>query len=401
MDVNIAPTEPCHCIHASSCLGVLASDAAMPSSWADSAMACPVILFGLTVRIVLTRRDFMEAPRDLDVAELWSGVGSTVRAATARGLTAVPFDIGRCPGVTDSGGPGTEDITSTAGFLKALQFVVRLRCGGLLVMAPVCSSFGFCNMRNTKRKRDNVRGDESYPAVQKGNLMADIASFFLCIAVSRAVHVVIENPAGSMLFRYIEPVTGLFTGLKYGIADRCAYDTAAPVGQRVKKPYKFLVSGPWLQSSLRKCTCPGGTHETLMQVNEKGQVTGKTDLLRASAAYPAALGAAIIAAWLGAGALPDVQGSSIKGSQGATAQRAHSITCRAAIPAGHPAGADQSGLEPDEDPWEGIPEIAEPESAEEQSDHAKVDAKTYLDLIADPWQGATSSPESDADPWHE
>jgi hypothetical protein len=52
--------------------------------------------------------------RDLDVVELWSGVGSIYKAAVRKNLRAKPFDIGREPGVTDR----TEDITSPTGVAK-------------------------------------------------------------------------------------------------------------------------------------------------------------------------------------------------------------------------------------------------------------------------------------------
>lgn len=118
-----------------------------------AAKQCQLKLFGNTVKSILEANDLRD--RDLDVVELWSGVGSIVKAA--RNHVAVPFDINRRPGVTDLEGPGNEDITSPAGFNKALDYVLRLRPSGLLFMAPVCSSFSFCNMHNTKRNRDNVR----------------------------------------------------------------------------------------------------------------------------------------------------------------------------------------------------------------------------------------------------
>jgi hypothetical protein len=52
--------------------------------------------------------------RDLDVVELWSGVGSIYKAAMRQNLRAKPFDILREPGITDR----TEDITSPTGVTK-------------------------------------------------------------------------------------------------------------------------------------------------------------------------------------------------------------------------------------------------------------------------------------------
>ena len=330
-----------------------------------------MVLFGLTVATVLSAPDTASLPRDLDVAELWSGVGAIVHAAVSHGLRAAPFDKFRCLGVTDVDGPDTEDITTNFGFRRALRNVLSLRRGGLLCMAPVCSSFGFANMRNTKRNRDNVRGDESYPAVKQGNLMADIAAFLMCVAVARHVHCCIENPAGSMLFTYLSPITSLFPGLDFGTADRCAYDTK-PLGQRSKKPYKFLTSGPWLRPGLRKCTCPGSAHESLMVANDRDQVTGRTALLRASAAYPAALGEAIVDAWLAADTLPDVPVSDVQRSSGAAAKRTRCVPAREAHPRVHPPPGDWPGTDFQEDPWVASGEETVPESTK--------------DVHEDPWE---------------
>lgn len=172
----------------------------------DLARECPLILFGVSVAQALDEMDALAAARNLDVVELWSGVESVTRAARATGFRATSFDLVRVPGVTDVGGPGSEDITTAVGFRKALSYVARLRPGGLLAEAPVCSSFVFPNSSNTKRKRDNIAGDLKYPPVQLGNLMANIAAFFLVVACARGVHGFLENPAGSLMFHFLQPV---------------------------------------------------------------------------------------------------------------------------------------------------------------------------------------------------
>lgn len=351
----------------------------MSLSHMDAALACPLALFGHTTRDVLSQPDLLMMQRDLDVAELWSGVGAIVEGA--RHLKAVPFDISRCPGVTDVDGPGTEDITSEVGFKKALTYVLRLRPSGLLFMAVVCSSFGFCNVSNTKRNRNNVRGDESYPAVQKGNFMADIAAFFLCIALARNVHVVIENPSGSMLFRFLAPITSLFGGLEFVTADRCAYEIRSAGQITFKKPYKFLVSGPWLQNQLRKCCCPGGQHEALMQVNDKGHITGQMSKLRASAAYPPSLGKAIVEAWSRAAPPSNVQESSVQSRRPKRARLARSSS---------------SATLPD-NPWGAEPDDVQSQGSEHDR-HANLDAQVDAHAGGDPW--GASSPSED-DPWPE
>ena len=116
---------------------------------------CSLLIFGLTVSSVL---DSASEQRNLDVAELWSGVEAIVSAARVAGLTAEPFDKFRVPGVTDTDDPDTtEDILLEAGFRRALRLVLRLRPGGLLWMAPVCSSWNF----HKSQKYDENQGPGS------------------------------------------------------------------------------------------------------------------------------------------------------------------------------------------------------------------------------------------------
>jgi hypothetical protein len=344
----------------------------MPSTHMDAALGCPLELFGHTVRDVMTDPSLSDLQRDVDVVELWSGVGSIV--AAAQEYKALPFDIARCPGVTDVAGPETEDITCQLGFEKAMKYVFRLRPSGLLFMAPVCSSFGFCNMRNTKRNRNNVCGDESNQSVRTGNLMAHIAAFFLCIALARDVHVVIENPASSLIFSFIMPITDAFAGLKFAYADRCAYDLRRPGQLSFKKPYKFLVSGTWLESNLRRCSCKDGKHDALMLKNEKGQVTGRQELLKASAAYPPALGKAIVTSWL---ASPPV--SHITGSGSPRWQRKSKKARLAASRSRTNHGVQESRCHTDDDP-----ESIEPENAGEDQN---------------PWGAGPWSSDAEGGPW--
>ena len=73
---------------------------------------------------------------------------------------------------------------------------MRLKPGGLLWEAVVCSSFVFANSSSTKRSVTNPYGDTEYEQVSKGNMMADIAAFFMALTNSRGVEVCLENPAG-------------------------------------------------------------------------------------------------------------------------------------------------------------------------------------------------------------
>lgn len=300
----------------------------MPAS--RSALAkqyCTIVLFGFTIA------DFLDDPcvRDHHVVELWSGVASIVRAAHKKGLTAVPFDKFRCSGVTDE----SEDILTKDGFCAAVRCVLSLVVGGLLWMAPVCSSFGWMNKKNCKRSaQNNWKGDETYPSVQEGNLGADIACFLFWLAWAREVQVGMENPSKNDFWKYGSVVyllehLQLFTTLTH----RCAFDTAR-FGDRPLKQYKFVATGQWIEKTARACRCPNGVHKSLIIKNAHG-VTGIPAELKASGAYPRKLGIAIIEAWDGR-----FSGSEV-GSGVAVHRQSNSSRKRWAQP-----GSDSSDVQP-------------------------------------------------------
>lgn len=143
--------------------------------WTSTACQCTVAAFGLTVAAVLNDSRWFDLARDLDVVELESGVEAVTRAGLERGHRAVAFDILR--------DPINEDILSKGGFHKAVSLVMRLRAGGLLGQAPVCSSWVGLNTKNTKRTKDNYQGNESYEPVRLGNRMAEATMLLMALAI--------------------------------------------------------------------------------------------------------------------------------------------------------------------------------------------------------------------------
>ena len=62
----------------------------------------PWVLFGLTVLGVLQDVSLTDCMRDLDIVELFCGVGVVWQAGRTAGYHAVGFDKARVPGVTDT-----------------------------------------------------------------------------------------------------------------------------------------------------------------------------------------------------------------------------------------------------------------------------------------------------------
>ena len=75
--------------------------APVPNAIAVFQLCTTLAVFGISVSTVLEDPAFANIERNLDVVELWSGVGTVVAAGAARGLQGLPFDKDREPGVTE------------------------------------------------------------------------------------------------------------------------------------------------------------------------------------------------------------------------------------------------------------------------------------------------------------
>ena len=245
------------------CLGVLVhlADMADEKFQLLGLIKAPKV-FGLTPCDVLK----WPAERDLDVVELWAGKESVANAGRSLNLEVAAFDILRKP---------EEDITSLSGFRLALALVLRVRRFGLLHMAPVCSSFGFMNSSRCQRDEANrFAGDLSYEKVHEGNLMADIAAFFLFVGWARDVHCSIENPIGSTIFKYGGVAVAVDKlELVESLVYRCSYDEA-PMGERYLKGFRFLATSAWIDNIRRPCECEPRCHSPTVTKLDLGAVRG-------------------------------------------------------------------------------------------------------------------------------
>lgn len=277
-------------------IGILCSE--MPKA---CSLLTTLVIFGISVQDVL-QDSTPDVARNKDALDLFCGAAAIHRAAVDSGLASTAFDKFRVPGITDSGKAGlTEDLSSKSGFMRALELVKQLRRGGLLVMGPPCSSFVVLNAKNCQRNaQNNYQGDLKYPPVQLGNLLATAAAFLMTVACMRGVEVVFENPPSSTIWKFpiVKQVLDSFVQ-RSTCTPRCAWSTE-PWGKRMLKRFKFACTGTWISDIRCKCRCPGRRHLRLtgrVWRNGKFRFTGKGLALKKSAAYPDALGKAIVNAW--------------------------------------------------------------------------------------------------------
>ena len=232
------------------------------------ALTCTIVLFGLyTVSSVVGDPAWATVPRDLDVVELWTEAETIVKAAAATGLKAEGYDILKNV---------SQDLTTASGFQGALRLVMRLKPGGLLAMAPDCSSFGFGPSSLSGRKKGFFEGDTSQNFARRGNLQANVAAFFLHLAVARRVEAFLENPSGSMMFSYLASTSSLLCWLVKAFGDRCAYITREQQNtENYYKHYKFFATGDWISAAMRTCTC-SVRHVPLMDEGPNGENNGNS-----------------------------------------------------------------------------------------------------------------------------
>lgn len=248
---------------------------------------CPLKIHGYSVQAVLLNPRWSSLARDLDLADFWGGAGAITSAASAAGLNAAIFDWEH---------NARMDFFSEEGFCQAVDLAMRLRPGGCLAMGPTCSSFGFGPTSVTGRKASNFGGSPDCEAVRRGNFEAEVACFFLFLAVARGVHAWIEQPAGSMMFSYLDGALKLLPFLVSICTPRCFY-SREPLGKRFFKKYKFLATGDWIVQIAADCPCGKRGHQPLMSTDADGKKTGIRSSMRESQVYPADLGIALVQAW--------------------------------------------------------------------------------------------------------
>ena len=229
--------------------------------------------------------------RDVDVAELWSGVGNIQRAASSSGFQAVSFDLRNSP---------AQDMRTAGGFLAAVSLISKVKVGGLAWLAPPCSSFCYLCSVSTKRNRQNLYGDESVAKVREGNYMATAAMLFFCLAYVRGVQVVVENTRGNFFWRFppVERVLRLLDTFSTNCS-RCRFSSRKM--KKYGKAYHFASTAPWVQELEAKCQCtephaPLVVHSTSKA--GKKQVTGLGAALIESGAYPLPLARKVVRVWV-------------------------------------------------------------------------------------------------------
>eukprot|EP00438_Fugacium_kawagutii_P023950 Skav213220 [mRNA] locus=scaffold369:39750:40871:+ [translate_table: standard] len=250
---------------------------------------------GFTVESILANLAFTSLPRNIKVAEIFSGVGSIYKAAKKKKLEAVEYDNKR-PGAISA---DAEDFLSEEGFINAIKILMQVEEGGVYFLAPWCGPWMFLNKSNTKRtKSNNYWGDEANSSVQQSNNMMTGVVILMQAAAARKVLPGMENPVKSYVWHW-PPMVAVIEklGLTSVTTFRCGFDRTKP--PRIWKKYRIVAKGSWVQKLFRKCPCSGDHLKTskIEWRHGKKRCTGIKKRLAISGQYPPAMGTAFVAAW--------------------------------------------------------------------------------------------------------
>ena len=171
--------------------------------------------------------------RNLDVVEGFAGSARIAGAALQKGLRAVALDREFA---------GHMDILTDAGWLVWLTALLRLRRGGLLWLAPQCSTWVWMNRKSSGRSAENPLGFTGRPTVDEGNLLNRRTAFLLIIAGLMGVLWVIEQPVSSVFFETV----ALKTSMAFSANTHRCFTWLSAFGHPMPKPTILRGTPVWL-----------------------------------------------------------------------------------------------------------------------------------------------------------
>ncbi|CAK8990289.1 unnamed protein product, partial [Durusdinium trenchii] len=104
----------------------------------------------------------------------------------------------------------TQDLSSTMGLLRFMRLALRCQEGALGVLGTPCNSFGWMATSQHCRSYQNPWGDQSYPWVVLGNILASRSCLTILVLIARSVFWLVENPDHSQL-RLLPPLVHIMS----------------------------------------------------------------------------------------------------------------------------------------------------------------------------------------------
>ena len=127
----------------------------------------------------------------LDHVEYFAGQGRVTEAFRDAGLVGITFEV--------KADPVFQNLLTAEGFTTAVLWVLKLRPGGQILAAPVCSSWVTINAGTSGRTTEHPLGHQHLKYVQEANIMVSRTVALCLIAHSLGRRFIIEQPAGSLM----------------------------------------------------------------------------------------------------------------------------------------------------------------------------------------------------------
>ena len=175
-----------------------------------------------------------------------------------------------------------QDCTQQSGRDLVLSMLEGTRRGGLVWLAPPCSSWIFLSRSKSQRTKQRPQGNHLDPWVKHHNCIADFVATVLMRCQELGLDYVIEQPSSSLLYDY-PPIKHAVTVS----AGRRVHLTLGSYGAESLKPLVLVGTTPWVED-LRPHSRKRSCSSVLTIRDASGRVTGRPEALLASAAYPAA-----------------------------------------------------------------------------------------------------------------
>ncbi len=137
---------------------------------------------------------------DLDCLELFDGAGQWTNGMLDVGYRTEGFDYINDP---------TQDLMTKDGLLCLIHKLLRLREGGLLNIAIPCGCWVWISRGRHKRTLYAPAGRPGQQSkwVFDNNNLASVVSYIILTAVAFGIHIMVENPKTSVIWRFF-PIAG-------------------------------------------------------------------------------------------------------------------------------------------------------------------------------------------------
>ena len=218
--------------------------------------------------------------RFLGVIECFAGEGEITKACASSRLRVKAFDIDY---------DDAHDVETDRGFLLWLETLMFLRPGGLLWMAPVCSSWAWINNHTSGRTRFEPWGKDRAKHTVSGNIQCVRCLLLAFLARTVSCHVVIEQPLSSSMMRL-----GCVTRFRQQAAAHLYTSWLGALGAPTLKPTRLCSNAPWAHHlATDRPDMEVSSSDALVTVESRPgkprSVTGSA-ALKSSQAYPRAFG---------------------------------------------------------------------------------------------------------------